>query len=243
MPPGICVKLDKYPMTRRNLSVLAGGGSSQPTSVEHHMLDRPSRRPSKAQPRTETGLANAAVQQRLVAVRSFHEYLVQDGLREQNPVRRGQAGRSGRRPRQGLVRHIEQAPWIPNEDVWQRILAACTAESLRNRLRVTLAYDGALRREELVQLDVEDFEPAHRLIHLWAEATKSQRAREVAFGTTSSQLFAACPRERRTLFGRIDGPLFRSMSNRNWVAPLGASSWSKTVEGIARRAGAPNSPD
>ncbi|WP_442811204.1 tyrosine-type recombinase/integrase [Streptomyces sp. NBC_00481] len=146
-------------------------------------------------------------------------------------------------PRQGLVRHIEQAPWIPNEDVWQRILAACTAESLRNRLRVTLAYDGALRREELVQLDVEDFEPAHRLIHLWAEATKSQRAREVAFGTTSSQLFAACPRERRTLFGRIDGPLFRSTSNRNWVAPLGASSWSKTVEGIARRAGAPNSPD
>lgn len=202
------------------------------------MLDRSSRRPSKAPPRTETGLANATIQQRLVAVRSFYEYLVEDGLREQNPVRRGHAGRGSRRPRQGLVRHIEQAPWIPNEDVWQRILAACAAESLRNRLMVTLAYDGALRREELVQLDVEDFEPAHCLIHLRAETTKSQRAREVAFGTTSSQLFVAYLRERRTLFGRIDGPLFRSMSNRNCGAPLGASSWSKTVEGIARRAGA-----
>lgn len=201
------------------------------------MLDRPSHRPSKA-PWAETGLANATIQQRLVAVRSFYEYLVEDGLREQNPVRRGQAGRGGRRPRQGLVRHIEQAPWIPNEDVWQRILATCAKESLRNRLMVTLAYDGALRREELVQLDVEDFEPAHRLIHLRAETTKSQRAREVAFGTTSSQLFVAYLRERRTQFGRIDGPLLRSMSNRNYGAPLGSSSWSKTVESIARRAGA-----
>ncbi len=50
------------------------------------MLDRPSRRPSKAPPRTETGWANATIQQRLVAVRSFYEYLTEDGLREQNPV-------------------------------------------------------------------------------------------------------------------------------------------------------------
>ncbi|WP_411132597.1 tyrosine-type recombinase/integrase [Streptomyces sp. 030-HV] len=202
------------------------------------MLDRPPRQRSRSLPlpRTETGLANATIQQRLVAVRSFYEYLVEDGLREQNPVRQGQAGRGGRRPRQGLVRHIEQAPWIPNEDVWQRILTACATGSLRNRLMVTLAYDGALRREELVQLDVEDFEPAHRLIHLRAETTKSQRAREVAFGITSSQLFVAYLRERRARFGRIDGPLFRSTSNRNYGAPLGASSWSKAVEGIARRA-------
>ncbi|MEV6513955.1 site-specific integrase [Streptomyces sp. NPDC051642] len=205
-----------------------------------NMLDRPRTvgHASKGPRQAATGLANATIQQRLVAVRSFYEYLVEDGLREQNPVRRGQAGRGGRRPRQGLVRHIEQAPWIPAEEVWQRILAACAAESLRNRLMVTLAYDGALRREELVQLDVEDFEPAHRLIHLRAETTKSQRAREVAFGSTSSQLFVTYLRERRTLFGRIDGPLFRSVSNRNYGAPLGPSSWSKTVERIARSAGA-----
>jgi site-specific recombinase XerD len=52
-----------------------------------NMLDRPWCPPSKAPPRTETGLANATIQQRLVAVRSFYEYLVEDGLREQNPVR------------------------------------------------------------------------------------------------------------------------------------------------------------
>jgi len=85
------------------------------------MLDQSSRWPSKDPPRTETGLANATIQQRLVAVRSLYEFLVEDGLREQNPVRPGQAGRAGRRRHQGHVRHIEQAPWIPNEDVWQRI--------------------------------------------------------------------------------------------------------------------------
>ncbi|MER5223906.1 tyrosine-type recombinase/integrase [Streptomyces flaveus] len=202
------------------------------------MLDRPRQRSAKAPLHPETGLANATVQQRVVAVRSFYEYLVEDGLRERNPVRRGQSSRRGRPPRQGLVRRLEQAPWIPNEDVWQRILFACAEESLRNRLMVTLAYDGALRREELVQLDVGDFEHAHRLICLRAETTKFQRAREVAFGVTSSQLFLAYLNERRGMFGRIDGPLFRSASNRNYGKPLGPSTWSKTVEGIARRAGA-----
>lgn len=202
------------------------------------MLDRPLRRPSRASLRAEVGLANATIQQRVVAVRSFYEYLVEDGLREQNPVRRGQSSRGGRRPRQGLVRRVEQAPWIPNEDVWQRILTAAAEEPLRNRLMFTLAYDGALRREELVQLDVEDFEPAYRLIHLRAETTKSQRAREVAFGTTSSQLFVAYLNERRSMFGRINGALFRSVSNRNFGDPLSLSSWSKTVECIASRAGA-----
>ncbi|MFE9508645.1 tyrosine-type recombinase/integrase [Streptomyces anthocyanicus] len=202
------------------------------------MLDRPRQRSAKTPLQPGTGLANATVQQRVVAVRSFYEYLVEDGLRERNPVRRGQSSRRGRRPRQGLVRRLEQAPWIPNEDVWQRILTACAEESLRNRLMVTLAYDGALRREELVQLDVGDFEHAHRLIHLRAETTKFQRAREVAFGVTSSQLFVAYLNERRSMFGRIGGPLFRSASNRNYGKPLGPSTWSKTIEGIARRAGA-----
>ncbi|MFH9066820.1 hypothetical protein ACH4GM_37320 [Streptomyces coeruleorubidus] len=53
------------------------------------MLDRPRQRSAKAPLHPETGLANATVQQRVVAVRSFYEYLGEDGLRERNPVRRG----------------------------------------------------------------------------------------------------------------------------------------------------------
>jgi len=46
---------------------------------------------------------------------------------------------------------------------------------------VAMAYDGALRREELVQIDIDDLEPAYSLIHLRAETSKSRRASEVAF--------------------------------------------------------------
>jgi integrase len=135
------------------------------------------------------------------------------------------------------VRRVEQAPWIPNEWDWQQVLVAAEVEPLRNRLMVALAYDGALRREELAQIAVEDFEPAYRLIHLRAETTKSQRSREVSFGATTSQLFMAYLRERRRIAGRAGGRLLLSTSRRNYGAPLGPSSWSKIVTRIGRRAG------
>src|SRR5437899_924302 len=93
---------------------------------------------------------NSTIQVRVVAARSFYDFLVEEGIRERNPVRRGQSSRRGGRARQGLVRRVEKAPWIPNEDAWDRILRAAEQESLRNRLMAALAYDGALRREELV---------------------------------------------------------------------------------------------
>src|ERR1700730_18189943 len=64
---------------------------------------------------SRVGLSNATIQQRIIAARSFYEYLVEDGLRERNPVRRGESGRQGRPSKRGLVRPIERAPWIPNE--------------------------------------------------------------------------------------------------------------------------------
>ncbi|MFF7249940.1 hypothetical protein ACFZBU_39325 [Embleya sp. NPDC008237] len=83
------------------------------------MLERtPGWPQGKGASRAGQRLANATVQQRLVAVRSFYEFLVEDGLRERNPVRRGQSGRRGRRLKRGLVRRIEQAPWIPTEADW-----------------------------------------------------------------------------------------------------------------------------
>ena len=38
-----------------------------------------------------------------------------------------------------------------------------TQEPLRNRLMFALAYDAALRREELCALDLRDVDPAHRI--------------------------------------------------------------------------------
>lgn len=223
-----CAGADTDPLTVRADVVAAWIGD---------MRSRPNSRPDKVtNGASGSGLSNATIQQRVVAVRSFYEFLVEDGLRERNPVRRGQSSRRGGKAKQGLVRRVEQAPWIPNEWDWQQVLVAAAVEPLRNRLMVALAYDGALRREELAQLAVEDFEPAYRLIHLRAETTKSQRSREVSFGAATSQLFMAYLQERRRIAGRTGGRLLLSTSRRNYGAPLGPSSWSKIVTRIGRRA-------
>lgn len=124
-------------------------------------------------------------------------------------------------------------------DGWRRILEAALAEPLRNRLMIGLAYDGALRREELVGLEVGDFEPAYSLIHLRAETTKAKRAREVTFGAATSRLFVAYLAERSTLVGRRDGAPLISGSRRNRGAALGSASWSKIVQRVGERAGVP----
>jgi integrase/recombinase XerD len=51
---------------------------------------RPSRRgPNVVALDSGSGLANATLQQRLVAVRLFYDFLVEEGVRESNPVGRG----------------------------------------------------------------------------------------------------------------------------------------------------------
>jgi integrase/recombinase XerD len=56
---------------------------------------------------SRAGLSQATIQLRISAVRSFYEYLVEDGLRDRNPVRRGESGRRGRPPKRGLVGRVE----------------------------------------------------------------------------------------------------------------------------------------
>src|SRR5205823_3527478 len=139
----------------------------------------------------------------------------EDGLRARNLVRRGESGRRGRQAKKGLISPVERAPWIPNELAWANVLEACRVEPIRNRLMVAMAYDGALRREELVHIEIDDLEPAYSLIHLRAETTKSKRARDVVFGTATRQLLVAYLRQRGQVFGRMNGRLFLSESRRN----------------------------
>ena len=202
------------------------------------LRERPNARSSKlVHLDSGAGLANSTIQLRIVAARSFYAFLVEDGLRELNPVRRGQSGRGGRKPKRGLVRKVEKAPWIPHETAWEAIIAAVVGESLRNRLMVALAYDGALRREELTCLEIDDFEPAYSLIHLRAETTKSQRAREVAYGEATGHLLMAYLRRRRELVGRVGGRLLLSESRRNFSAPLTVWTWPDRprVDPVRRR--------
>src|SRR5439155_2428875 len=86
-----------------------------------------------------SGLANATIQQRLVPVRLFYDFLVEEGLRESNPVGRGRytpgrgwpVGGGHARP---LVPRMVKLPWIPAEQQWLDVLAVFRAEPIRNRV-------------------------------------------------------------------------------------------------------------
>ncbi|MFF7234384.1 hypothetical protein [Streptomyces sioyaensis] len=100
------------------------------------------------------GLANATIQQRLVPVRLFYDFLMEAGLRESNPVGRGwyTPGRWAGGQQRGLVPRLTKLPRIPGEQEWLHILEVARQEPIRNRVMLALAYDAALRREKLCGL-------------------------------------------------------------------------------------------
>jgi site-specific recombinase XerD len=187
------------------------------------------------------GLANATLQQRLTAVRLYYDYLVEEGMRVDNPVGRGRytvgKGFGGARER-GLLPRYHRLPWIPTDEQWRAVLDAAQEEPLRNRLMLALAYDAALRREELCSLETEDIDPSHRLLRIRAETTKNRQERVVPYSIATGTLYAAYLPHRRAL-SRERGPLFLSESRRNRAQPISLWTWSKVVQGIATRAEVP----
>ncbi len=181
------------------------------------------------------------MQQRLTVLRLFCDYLVEKRLRPDNPVGRGHyvagKGFGGARDR-GLIPHYQKLPWLPDDGEWQDILKALKDERIRNQVMLLLAYDGALRREELVTLEISDFDVAYRQIRIRAEHAKNGRERVVGYGKITSRCLEAYLQQRRTLSAKR-GPLFLSESHRNTAGPLSLVMWSKVVQGIARRAGLP----
>src|SRR5690348_7175144 len=85
------------------------------------LTSRPSRRGTNVVALDSgSGLANATLQQRLVPVRLFYDFLVEEGVRESNPVGRGRyaSGRGRGGSARGLVPRVVKLPWIPGEAEW-----------------------------------------------------------------------------------------------------------------------------
>jgi site-specific recombinase XerD len=206
----------------------------------HDLTSRPNPRSANVRVLDSgVGLANATLQQRLVAVRLWYDYLLEEGLRETNPVGRGRytpgKGFGGARDR-GLIPRYRKIPWIPNEDQWNAVLMAAKGESLRNRVMLAFAYDAALRREELCALSTADIDPSRRLLRIRAETTKNIMERVVPYSEATAVLYAAYLKARRSL-SRARGPIFLSESDRNLAQPISIWTWSKVVEGIAECSG------
>ncbi len=186
-------------------------------------------------------LANATMQQRVTAVRLFYDYLIEEGVRVDNPVGRGRytpgKGFGGARDR-GLIPRYRKLPWIPSDAQWRTLLAVARHEPLRNRLMLALAYDAALRREELCSLRTDDLDPSQRTLRVRAECTKGRNERVVPYSAVTGALLLAFLAERREL-SRARGPLFLSVSDRNRAQPITLWTWSKVVRAIALRADVP----
>jgi site-specific recombinase XerD len=58
-------------------------------------------------------------------------------------------------------------------------------ELVRNRVMLALAYDAALRREELCSLQTSDLDPAQRTLRVRAETTKNRRERVVPYSAAA----------------------------------------------------------
>jgi len=187
------------------------------------------------------GLANATMQQRITVVRLFYDHLIEEGIREDNPVGRGKytpgKGFGGKRDR-ALIPRYKKLPWIPTFEQWQAIIEAASRERLRNRVMLAMSYDAALRREELCTLSTNDIDPAFRLITIRAENTKNRQERTVPYSEATGILYEHYLRERRKL-SLERGGLFHSESKRNKGKHISLWSWSKVVEGISSRAEVP----
>ena len=167
------------------------------------------------------GLSNATMQQRITVLRLFCDSLIEQQLRQDNPVGRGHyvPGRAfgGIRDR-GLLPHYHKLPWLPSDAQWQNVLCGLTEEPLRNQVLLLLAYDGALRRQELITLEIGDFDFAYRQIRIRAEHAKNGRERIVGYGAVTSRLLEAYVRHRRALSSK-PGPLFLSKFSSQYRQP------------------------
>nr|WP_283092433.1 site-specific integrase [Gluconobacter sp. Dm-74] len=187
-------------------------------------------------------LARATVKQRVVGLRIYADYLVDCGLLDRNPVPHGSVRRTPEGEiiptRRGLVPTPRYIPKLPSDDQWKRLIAVVQTRSVRDRLMFVLAYDGALRRNELITLRLDDFDFSARQIIIRAEHAKGGRERIVVFSPTASGLLRAYLPERRLHL--VSSPfLFLSDSPRNRGKPLGGYTWGLVAAALAKAAVVP----
>ena len=166
-------------------------------------------------------LSTATLAQHVVAIRQFYDFLIQRRIRRDllHPLPRGTQGHGA--PQRGPIRHYRHLPWIAPTAAWDCLLLhVITKETVRNRAMILVAYDGALRREELVRLRAEDYDEQRSLVKIRAETSKSGRDRWVPLSPFSERVLQYYLRTHRqalvAAYGLDEqGPLFLSESTRN----------------------------
>jgi integrase/recombinase XerD len=190
-------------------------------------------------------LSDNTIVQRIVACRLFYDFLIRQRLRSDpiNPIERGSNGWDGQRPRRGPFKRRETMPWLPSDEVWERFLIhVLENEGARTQAMILLAYDGALRREELISLHVDDIDWARGIITIRSETTKGGRTRYVPVSAGVLHLVRSyIEGDRRALIAAYDGDeagqIFLSESTRNPGCPLAVGAFDEIMERVREKVG------
>jgi integrase/recombinase XerD len=187
-------------------------------------------------------LKNATLQQKVTVVRLFYDDLLRRKLIAEHPLPRGRWSDNRRDRVRGVLPRDRRLPWIPDDDQWRRFLDVVRHEPLRTRLMTLLAYEGALRRETLVGLEVGDVDLPNRLIKIRPEIVKGGQGNVVVFSAPTANTYARYLPELKAVAShsrRKNNRLFRSVSDRNYGAGLSPWSWNKIVGALGARADLP----
>jgi integrase/recombinase XerD len=192
-------------------------------------------------------LSDNTIVQRIVVWRLFYDFLIRKGLRSDpiNPIERGNNGWDGQQPRQGPFKKHERLPWVPSDEVWKQFLIhVIQNEDARTKAMILLAYDAALRREELISLCMDDVDLSRGIITIRPETTKNGRMRYVPVSAGVLHLVRQyIEGDRRALIAAYDGddagPIFLSESTRNPGCPLVVGTFNEIVERVREKVGLP----
>ncbi len=192
-------------------------------------------------------LSANTIAQRVVACRLFYDFLIRKNLRTDpvNPLARGNDGRDGQHPVRGPVGKQQRLPWLPSDEVWEQFIRyVLLHEEARTQAMILLAYDAALRREELMSLRVDDIDWAHGIVTIRPETTKGGRMRYVPVSAAVLHLMRRyIEGNRRVLIAAYDGEdlgqLFLSESTRNPGRPLSVGAFDEIVERVREKVGLP----
>src|SRR6266704_732206 len=192
-------------------------------------------------------LSDNTIAQRVVACRLFYDFLLHKRLRSDpvNPITRGSHGQGGQRPVRGPVSKHQRLPWIAPDDVWERFVRhVMLNEDARTKAMILLAYDAALRREELMSLRVDDIDWARGIVTIRPETTKGGRMRYVPVSACVLHLLRDyLEGDRRALIAAYDGDdtglIFLSESTRNPGRPLAVGTFDEIIERVREHVGLP----
>lgn len=185
-------------------------------------------------------ISDNTIAQRIVACRLFYDFLIRKSLRTDpiNPIARGHDGRDGQKPVRGPVSKRQRLPWVPSDDAWyQFVHHVLFKEGARTQAMILLAYDAALRREELMSLRVDDIDWSRGIVTIRPETSKGGRMRFVPVSACILLLIRHyIEGNRRALIAAYDGedigPVFLSESTRNPGRPLSVGAFDEIIERI-----------